>query len=72
MNNLSRNLKPENILNSLLKNVNNSNTSTILGYNKLVALRLLSFEKKLFRYYNAELAEFIDISYDRMIERLLN
>jgi len=37
----------------------------------LVALRLLSFEKKLFRHYNEALAEFIDTSYNNLIKKLL-
>ena len=65
------------LLDSLFPNSNsNSNTnrnkSTILGYDNLVALKLLIFEKKLFRYYNTNLADFIDISYDEMIKKLID
>ena len=62
-----------NLLDSLFPNSNtNGNKSTILGYDNLVALKLLIFEKKLFRYYNTNLADFIDISYDEMIKKLID
>lgn len=62
-----------NLLSSLYKNSNtNGNKSTILGYDNLVALKLLIFEKKLFRHYNTNLADFIDISYDEMINKLID